>query len=115
MCMPVSREAFKDGRVGVGPQKRMVTLGVNALSRETGLPRQTVSDRMRKGATASEIRLYAAMRERRSQQPTPAAAALRREAPNSRVPRPEFHAMVARDRLDAIDDARLRRTLALAE
>jgi hypothetical protein len=94
----------------------MVVLGVNALARETGLPRQTISDRMRKGATAADVRRYAALREGRSPQPTPAAVAQRREAPKSTVPRPECDALLqARDRLSAIGDARLRRTRALAE
>jgi hypothetical protein len=94
----------------------MVTLGVNALARETGLPRQTVSDRMRRGATASEIRRYAAMRKCRSPECTPAAVSISYKAPKFRESRSGFDATLeARDRLEAIDDARLRRTRALAE
>lgn len=106
----------KDDIVGVGPQKRMVTLGVNALARETGLARQTISDRMKKGATASEIRVYAAMRERRPPQRKPTAIAVQRKAPKFRESGPKFDATLqAQDWLQAIDDARLRRMRALAE
>ena len=102
--------------MGIGPLKRMVTLGVNSLARETGLPRQTVSDRMRKGATASEIRLYAAMRERRTPERTLGAVAKRREAPKSRESRIKFGAtLMMGDRLEAIEDFKLRRAQALAE
>jgi hypothetical protein len=102
--------------MGVGPRKRLVTLGVNALARETGLPRQTISDRMKRGATASDVRAYARMRERRPPERPPAAVSKHREAPKFREPRLEFDATPrARGRLEAIDDARLRRTRALAE
>jgi hypothetical protein len=94
----------------------MVTLGVNALARETGLPRQTVSDRMRKGATAAEIRLYAAMRERRSPGHTPATVASLLGSQKSREAATEFDATLkVSNTLEAIADARLRRAQALAE
>jgi hypothetical protein len=102
--------------VGMGPQTRLVTLGVNSLARATGLPRQTVSDRMRKGATAAEIRLYAAMRQRRRPERKPAAVAMRREALKFREPSFKFDVTLqARGIREAIDDVRLRRVRALAE
>jgi hypothetical protein len=100
----------------MGPQTRLVTLGVNSLARATGLPRQTVSDRMRKGATPAEIRLYAAMRESRRPERKPAAVATRSEARKFRQRRLEVDAALqARGIREAIDDARLRRVKALAE
>jgi hypothetical protein len=93
----------------------VVMLGVNALARETSLPRQTVSRKMREGATAADIRRYAALRDGRS------------PAKNLGRPPGELHKKTAVDqgeyevlvrgqsKLEAIDDAKLRRARALAE
>jgi hypothetical protein len=94
----------------------LVVLGVNALARETGLPKSTISERMRKGQTADQIRIYAAMRDGRSPQRTFRPGALRCEAAKSAQSQTEYEVILrSRNRLDAIGDAQLRRARALAD
>ena len=94
------------------PQKGVVSLGVNSLARETGLPKQTVSERMRKGQTADEIRIYASVRGRSAQKEFSCPAA----PPKSAESQGAYELIVrGRERLEAIDSAKLRRALALAE
>ena len=97
------------------PKKAMIVLGVNSLARETGLPRQTVSERMRKGQTADQIRSYAALRQGLS----PQARSGHRS--NSRIPtstkaQSEYERILrGRERMDALNEWKLRRAKALAE
>ena len=98
------------GRMRGQPKKGVVSLGVNSLARETGLAKQTVSERMRRGQTADQIRIYAATREGRPPQngfsypeapPKPSKSA---EAQGA------YELIVrGRERIDAIEDAKLRR------
>ena len=98
------------------PKKGLVQLGVNALAREVGLPKQTVSELMRRGRGPDEIRLYASMREGRSAQKAYAAVTSLRNVPKSTTAGDEYECVLrGRERLEAIDDAKLRRAKALAE
>jgi len=99
------------------PKTGIVVLGVNALARETSLSRQTVSRKMRKGATAADIRRYAALRESRlpATSYTPVGA-LREPKDRSVVDQEEYRATLrARQKIERLDDAKLRRARALAE
>ena len=87
----------------------------NALARETGLPKQTVSERMRKGQTVDQIRIYAAAlgRSPKIEFPYTGAAPC---PPESAEADGAYELIVrGRHRLEAIDDAKLRRARALAE
>lgn len=101
------------------PKMGRMVIGVNSLSRETGLPRQTISARMRRGQTADQIRLYAALREGRTTQRSAPSKTLRviKVPPAKRVPTQmdESEAILrGRAMLEAIEDAKLRRAKALA-
>jgi hypothetical protein len=93
----------------------LVVLGVNALARETGLPKSTISDRMRRGQSADQIRVYAAIRQGRLPQRTSGTVASLPNPNKSTGTRTEDKAILrGRERLEAIDDLRLRRITALA-
>jgi len=97
------------------PKTRTVTLGVCALARETGLPRSTVSKRMRAGATPNEIRVYAALRQDRLP-PTPSAPHPQRPGAESAGTQNQHEAVLqGREWVEELNNARLRRLLALAE
>jgi hypothetical protein len=88
---------------------------VNALARETGLPKQTVSERMRKGQTVDQIRIYAAALGRSPKNGFPHVVAPP-GSPESPEAAGAYELIVrGRQRLEAIDDAKLRRARALAE
>jgi hypothetical protein len=97
------------------PNKCLVVLGVNALARETGLPKSTISERMRKGQTVDQIREYAAIRAGRSPQRTSRPVAPHRNPCKSTETRREYEVILrGHERLEAIADLRLRRVTALA-
>jgi hypothetical protein len=105
----------KRGWVRGRSKKCLVVLGVNALARETGLPKSTVSERMRKGQSADQIRLYAAVREGRS--PQRASGPLPPHTkPAKSIEAPTESEVIRRGRnlMAAIEDVKLRRVRALA-
>jgi hypothetical protein len=103
--------------------KHIVNMGVCALARETGLSAAAVSQKMKAGQTPDQIRRDAARRQGRA----PSDKGGPRKPPSGKLPsrsrgpgRPplasEYDLVIhGRERLDAIDDARLRRARALAE
>lgn len=98
------------------PKKSVVVLGVSALARETGVAKSTISERMRRGQTADEIRAYAAMRDGRSPKRASTRGAVSPRTHESSTTNAEYEIVLrGRAKLEAIDDAKLRRAQALAE
>lgn len=93
------------------PPKKVVNVGVNALAREVGLTSPTVSKKLRDGQTPDQIRRAAAQRQGRIE------SGQKVRGPKSKPPTASEYDLVikGRTRLDAIDDAKLRRARALAE
>jgi hypothetical protein len=93
----------------------VVMVGVNALARETSLPRQTVSRKLRAGATANDVRRYAA--QRNGMPPASGGGRPPGEQHKQTVARHSGYEVLERGRakLEALEDAKLRRALALAE
>jgi len=80
--------------------KRINNIGVNALARECDLPQSTVSGLMKRGMTADQIRARAGVKPGKQSVAEPG----------------EYEVvMQARSRIDALEDAKLRRAKALAE
>lgn len=86
--------------------KHIVNVGVNALAREVGQSATTVSKKLRAGKTADQIRQEAA--RRRGIAPSTAPG---------RPPLPSEYDLITqnRERLNEMDEAKLRRAKALAE
>jgi len=96
--------------------KRTHQVGVVALARETGMPQSTVSLKMRQGYTPDQIRQMARMREGLA----PKGASISSpKPPEEQAPAPgtsEYDLVVrGQERMEAIDQAKLRRAEALAE
>jgi hypothetical protein len=83
--------------------KRTQNVGVNALARECNLPQSTVSSMMRRGMTADQIRARAGRRTE-AQPPKPPT-----------IPGEYDLVIQTKERIDALEDAKLRRARALAE
>jgi hypothetical protein len=97
------------------PPQHIVNMGVSALAREVGMTPAAISQKMKAGKTPDQIRQEAAQRQGRAPKVTSKAKG------NSRGPgRPplasEYDLVIkGRQRLDAIDEMKLRRAKALAE
>ena len=88
--------------------KHVVNVGVAALAREIGQSAATVSKKLKNGQTPDQIRRAAAQKQGRA--PT------NRKGMGTPPTESEYDLVVAgRYRLDALDDAKLRRAKALAE
>jgi hypothetical protein len=93
------------------PARKVVNVGVNALAREVGLTPTTISKKLRSGQTPDQIRRDAARKEGRE------PGVERRGRPTiGRPSESEYDLLMkGRERLNAIDEAKLRRARALAE
>lgn len=90
------------------PTQHIVNVGVNALARECGVSANTVSRKMKAGKSPDQIRMEAARRAGRAPTDTTPGKAASSPA--------EYDLLVqGRERLDALDKAKLRRAQALAE
>lgn len=90
------------------PGKQMMNVGVSALAREVGLHISTVSEKLKKGMTADEIRAEAARKQGRTM-PT------KRRVPEKPT-KSEYDMIVeSRARFDEMEKWKLRRQRALAE
>jgi hypothetical protein len=88
--------------------KRTQNIGVNALARECDMAQSTVSGLMRRGMTADQIRAKAAQMQGR---PVP-----KRKAKAKAEEPSEYDLVIqGRERVDALEEAKLRRAKALAE
>jgi hypothetical protein len=92
---------------------RTQNIGVNALSRETGLPATTVSKMMTRGKTPDDIRAYAKLKfgERTPDGAPPVAPA----TPTVSDPKEFDIIMQTRSQVFELEKAKLRRARALAE
>jgi hypothetical protein len=106
--------------------RRWQALGVNALAREIGAAQSTVSLKMRQGMSADQIRAWAATREGASppkyRKEKPSSGSMKQSTPagsqSEPPPAPESdYEMIlrGRQRLEDIDEAKLRRARALAD
>jgi hypothetical protein len=88
---------------------RIRNVGVAALARELKIPQPTVTQMLQRGKTVEDIRAYAAIRHGSPvpDKPSPAAPPLTKK---------EYDLIVeARERVDELEAAKLRRAKALAE
>lgn len=87
--------------------KHVINTGVMALARETGLSAQAISMRMKRGQTAEQIRDAVAQRKGQTRSHGQEKKALGKH---------EYSLVLkGRERIDAMDDAKLRRAQAQAE
>jgi len=90
------------------PPKKVVNTGVSALAREVGVTPTTISKKLRAGQTPEQIRQEAARKEGRA--PTGGRPSIGRPS------QAEYDLVLARgERLNNLDEAKLRRARALAE
>jgi hypothetical protein len=104
------QDLLKRGSVRGRPNKCVVAVGVNALARETGLAKSTVSSMMRRGVSPEKIRAEAAIR-RGDLKP-----ASKKKAAPEQPEEGEYELLLQRrDRVDALEEMKFRRAKALAE
>ena len=92
-------------------QKRIVNVGVNALAREVGLTPATISKKMKAGMTAEQIRQEAARKKG-----LPPVGNSHGPGRPIKPKKSEYDLIIkGRERINDLDDAKLRRAQALAE